>query len=329
MRNRGGQQLAAVVVWLVGVCLLVLPESVTTRLRSLPWDLARPGEQLVELSLRAGSEFLHPQTPAPLTPETHARITQLENRLRELELQNHRLKVQQDLIPPRIRASSDGTAPLIIPDLLTARVIGQELSRIWHEQPVLNQGSTTGARADLLVLDKERVNLDVGRDLGIRPDSPVYSGRMVIGRIARVGLFTSSVRLITDAQYRGEARIYRTPARNEKSPPLSVPTPGILAGDGKTACRLLDIPPAAPVEVGDWVYTAEEDGILPHAMCYGRVSRAELKPGAIHWEIDVRPAADLAHLGEVHLLRTRLNPTRFDPHTLPSDTARPPSVAAQ
>jgi hypothetical protein len=48
-------------------------------------------------------------------------------------------------------------------------------------------------------------------------------------------------------------------------------------------------------------------------MCYGRVSAALLKPGAVHWEIEVAPAASPDRLREVTLLRTRLNSDRFDP----------------
>ncbi len=309
MRNRPGQQLAAVIVWLVGVCLLILPESVTSRLRSVTWDVALPGEQLVDSTIRQSSNLLFQRPKPVVSPETDARIVELENQLRELRMQNRQLKIQQGLIPPRIRASSDGTAPLIIPDLLSARVIGRELSRVWNEQPVLNRGSTHGARPDLLVLDKERINLDVGKDLDVRPDSPVYAGRMVVGRVAQVGLFTSSVRLITDAQYRGEAGIFHDTGDTGKQ--LRPISHGIISGDGGKGCRLLNVSPSDPVEVGDWVFTAEGDGILPHAMCYGRISRAVLKPGAVHWEIDVTPAVAPEQLREVTLLRTRLNSERF------------------
>lgn len=311
MRNRPGQQLAAVVVWLVGLCLLILPESVTSRLRSVTWDLALPGEHFVELALNQISAGVFPHRTPSSSPDTDIRITRLENQLRELRLQNHQLKVSQGLIPPRIRASTDGTSPLILPDLLSARVIGRELSRVWNDQPVIDQGSTRGSRPDLLVLDKDRINLDVGKDLGVRPDSPVYAGRIVVGRIARVGLFTSSIRLITDSQYRGEARIFHDSDHAETNPRRTAR--GILAGNGQNVCRILDVPPSEVVEVGDWVYTAEDDGILPHAMCYGRVSAAHLKPGAVHWEIEVAPAASPEQLREVTLLRTRLNSDRFDP----------------
>lgn len=312
MQNRAGQQLAAVVVWLVGVCLLVLPESVTSRLRSVTWDLALPGEHLVELSVQKVQHWISPPQAPVANPEIDARIAFLENQIRELRLQNHQLKSRQGLVPPRIRASTDGTAPLILPDLLAARVIGRELARAWNEQPVLNRGSTHGARPDLLVLDQERLNLDIGQDHGVRPDSSVYAGRTVVGRVARVGLVTSSVRLLTDSQYRGPARLFRESVSSTQSAQLRPGARGIIAGTGRDNCRLLDIAASETVEVGDWVYTAEEDGILPHAMCYGRVTRAELKPGAVHWEIEVAPAADPQHLREVSLLRTRLNPDRFE-----------------
>ncbi len=318
MRHRPSQQLATVVVWLVGVCLLILPESVTSRLRSVTWDLALPGEQLVNSAVTQSSAWLFARNAAPPSPEDDARVVELENQIRELRLQNRQLRVQQGLIPPRIRASSDGTAPLIIPDLLSARVIGRELSRVWNDQPVLNRGSRDGARPELLVLDQDRINLDIGKDLGIRPDSPVYSGRSVVGRVARVGFFTSSVRLITDVQYRGEAQIFHDVEEEGKN--FRSIGRGILAGNGQQGCKLLDVPPSESVEVGDWVYTAEDDGILPHAMCYGRITRAVLKPGAVHWEIDVAPTASPEHLRDVTLLRTRLNADRF---------TVPPSLASR
>ena len=73
---------------------------------------------------------------------------------------------------------------------------------------------------------------------------------------------------------------------------------------------LVDVTHLPPVSVGDEVYTGGRTGRLPYPMYYGRVTKAELKPGAPHWEIEVQPAVTEAVLKTVHVLREKLNPER-------------------
>ena len=78
-----------------------------------------------------------------------------------------------------------------------------------------------------------------------------------------------------------------------------------------------------PVAVGDAVYTASGQGILPQPLLYGFVVRVQRPVGAAHWEIWMKPALD-SEPESVVVLRTQLNPARVDlgPQINPARVAR-------
>ncbi|MFO1023466.1 MAG: rod shape-determining protein MreC [Planctomycetales bacterium] len=320
-RQNGSQsQLVNLIVWLVGICLISLPRTVVAPIRALVWDVAAPGHMV----LLSATEWTSNRIRSALgfsagNPTELAALRELERRNRELETQNALLRDRLNHQPAdlELQPQVDRTSALIIPEMTTARVVGAEQSRLWNEQPIMAYGRLHGAKPDLLVLDKNRPNVDVGSHLGIAPDSAVYAGRIVVGRIANVGLWTSSLRLVTDTGYRGKARLYHpTPKSSRGHKGWIAGAIGILEGTGKGICRLKDVSASQAVQVGDRIFTAEEDGILSSPMFYGEIIRAELKPGDLNWSIDVRPALEMHRVAEVQILKTRLNPARLqDPPT--------------
>lgn len=314
-RNNSPSPLINLIVWLVGICLIALPRSVVAPVRSLVWDIAAPGQSLL-LSVTTDVQtrfFAMIAVPSSSSDESRM-LKELQRRNRELETQNALLRDQVAHQPQNVELlpKIEGTSALLVPEMTTARILGAEQSRLWNEQPILGYGKLQGAKPELLVLDRHRPNVDVGSRQNISPDSPVYAGRIVVGRIANVGLWTSSLRVVTDAAYHGKARIYHPAPKSSKARGnWSAGAVGILEGNGKEGCRLKDISASAAVEVGDQVFTAEEDGILTAPMYYGEVTRADLRKGELNWTIEIRPALDLHRVQDLHVLKTRINPARL------------------
>jgi len=126
-----------------------------------------------------------------------------------------------------------------------------------------------------------------------------------VGRISRVGRWTSTLQPLTDTRFRGLARLARP---GDDRPVFS--TRGMLEGTGDGFCRLTLVPATAAVAIGDVVYTDGRDQPDAWPMVYGTVVRAELPEDAPHWDIRIRPAINLDELGHVEVLTRRFNRQR-------------------
>ena len=155
------------------------------------------------------------------------------------------------------------------------------------------------------MLDGDAKLIDQGTAVRIDANDPVYADRIVVGRIAKVGSWTSTLELVTDKKFHGLACVMRETAEGWLPGPE-----GILSGDGTNHCRL-EVESAEPVKVGDAVCTVPDDGVLPLRMYYGRVIQVDLQPGSLHWEVKVEPAFKELRLRTVSVLRTKLNPARI------------------
>jgi cell shape-determining protein MreC len=304
----------AVALCFVGGSLILCPANVTDAIRATVHDLTRPGQLAVRTVADAAANHIPLASgglEAPDQPATDrhllARITTLESKLRELAVVNLHLQdeVEAAHLLARQRIASSDPPPLLRPELVTARVIGEETLRPWQGRALLASGSTHGVPDGAIVLaDEGRTLLDVGADRQLTSGESVFAGRTVLGKIIKVTSFTSTVQRVTDRGYRGAARLSRETADGK----LVFGQAGTLEGDGSDLCRLKLI--TEPVNVGDHVYTANTDGILLLPMYYGQDTRAELKPGATEWEIQIRPAPVPDRLTIVHVLRTAANPAR-------------------
>jgi len=121
---------------------------------------------------------------------------------------------------------------------------------------LLGAGDRAGITESALVLDDTRPLVDLGDDTGLSPGDAVYAGRVVIGKIAEVGRFSSTLRMVTDSEYSGRARLARRTSQG-----LVFGAEGTLVGDGSDLCRLKHI--SDPVNVGDEVVTGGTDGRFP------------------------------------------------------------------
>ena len=310
-RNRPGLPWG-IVICAVGMCLLFLPDGWNVRLRTAAGDMAYPGQAAVCSGMDWLRDTLH-QFSSSRSAED--RVAALQKQLDQSELKYRQLALQQRIVrernssredPDDVALKSSSSEPLLIPALVETRVIGSGTAALWQGKKSLAAGTRQGMQESLLVLDGPRILIDQGSATQLAPNDMVYAGRTVVGRISAAGYWSSTLQLVTDARFRGPARIFR------ESKQGWIPGPeGNLEGDGGELCNMTLVESTEPVEPGDAVYTAGEDGVLPFPMYYGRVVETELKPGALEWSIRVRPALHDVQVRNVSVLRTKLNPARL------------------
>jgi cell shape-determining protein MreC len=293
-----------------GIALSFVPADATLPLRNLVRDALRPGQLAARSSVVTVRNWLGTRWQATGTAGISREV---EEELRSLRLANRQWQVQTARLREKLKdlneqqglaAVAESPAPLVSVQLVEARVMGEETATLWRGKQLLAAGMKQGVVESALVLESTRPLVDLGTDAEISPGDAVYSGRIVIGKIAEVGQYSSTLRLVTDPGYSGRARLARRTARGG----LVFGAEGTLVADGSELCRLKHI--TDPVIVGDDVYTGGADGSLPAPMYYGKVVRAELEPGAQDWSIWVKPAATMDRLESVLILRRKMSAQR-------------------
>jgi cell shape-determining protein MreC len=308
--NKGILTGAALCILAVG--LFFAPANMTAPLRRGLRDAVLPGQRLTRsVSMTATDWFARLNKPL----EEDRELAELRSKSDLWQLRCRRLQIENALLNQRIERTNQqpsalhGAAtgqPLIIPELLDASLLGAALSERWRSGRLLDRGTESGIGESDRVLSGTSILIDQGADAQLAPDQPVYSGRIVVGKVAEVGRWTSTLERVNDPGYRGTAQIIR---RKEHGDVFGAR--GLLEGRGDPLCRLTRIPATEAVDRGDEVYTADRDGILPYPMYYGQIVHAELKPGAPYWDLLVRPAAGEIDVNKVHVLRMQLNRNRL------------------
>jgi len=291
------------------VGLIFLPRAASDRLRTLVADLLAPGQSAAAACAdrfdRWTAQWQASARAAETVAELQARVAELEDQLRRSEL----LRAAAPAVPPAaasaMNAAGESSPPLFVPALVEARLIGSEVARYWAARRLLSAGTGRGVADELFVLGGQNPLLDQGASAGVQSGDAVFTGRAIVGRIARTGRWTSTLRLVTDPEYRGAAQLFRRKTERYEPGPL-----GSLRGDGTAACRLTLIPTTEVVSVGDLVVSVSGDGILPEPLVYGTVTSVQPAAGGTDWEIQVQPAFDLASLRTTWILRTELHPRR-------------------
>ena len=296
---------------LVGVGLSFAPDGVASRLRGAVTDAMRPGQQAVCAtgdSLREGLASLASQ-PARTQQRELAR---LQRELDDAKARSSTLAVRLARVhEEREHESALPIAMRRLPrlasvSLIEAAVLGDVLAEQWRSGKLLDCGEANGVRESSLVVNSRQPLVDVGRDGELSPEDSVLMGRSVIGKIERVGRWTSTFLLLTDAAYRGRAQLIQ-----EAETGFAFGARGILKGQGGTLCKLEGIAATESVRVGDGVYTADRDGLASTPLYYGKVVEATLGPDDREWKVLVEPAPLPSRLTSVQVLRTRVNSERL------------------
>lgn len=284
----------------IGLVLASVPAPIAETIRSGLIDIARPGQQaLFESAQRLAAWRSRDPSPRESDRE-RSELDAARLEIRRLRLANSRL-TQETTDTPSVDPQHP---PLFATNLVTVRVLGQETIQAWQAGRILDRGR--GLSPESLVVEPGHSTLDLGHAgghaRGLARGQPAYAGRGVVGRISRVGRWTSTLQPLTDTRFRGLARLAR-PGRDQ--PVFS--SRGMLEGTGDGFCRLTRVPTTAAVTIGDVVYTDGRDQPGDWPMVYGTVVRAELPDGAPHWDIRIRPAIDLDQLKQLDVLIRRFN----------------------
>ncbi len=301
---------------LTGICLYVIPSAYSDRVYNLMRDASKPGLVFVQ-QIKAW------QHQPEEKPQQQALVEQLEAKLSKKEFENRRLELRYLELSEQLQTLKQTGVPsyqsqtvesLLVPDLVEAQLLGESSIALLKEGRLLNQGREQGVFESSIVLKSDLPLIDLGQEQGIKVGYSLYAGQAVIGKISKVGRWTSSLIPITSLDYRGSARLARKTDQG-----LQLGTDGILVGMGEGKCQLLQMPPTESIQVGQEVYTGEVDHTLPlsmqstlsQPMFYGRVIEAELPRGAPYWKVIVEPAIELSEIKQVSILRQIVNPRRM------------------
>jgi cell shape-determining protein MreC len=297
------------------IMLGFVPPNVAHWWRSAVRDGFRPGVQLAADAHQATARAIRQRL---LGDDAKILIEQLETTRSELsetqrQLRRERLAHQQTRDTNLLALQRHDEThrpidppPLIVPQVVQARVLGEELASAWRRGLLLNQGRNNGLTEEALVINSSAELLDQGEDAGLSPDMAVFAGLCVLGKLQHVGRWSSTWVPLTDLRFRGRARLARV-----TSDGLVFRAEGVLIGRGEDGCRLTLIRATEPVSEGDEVFALESPGGFETPLYYGTVVRSELAPGATHWEIEVRPAVDARSVRDVSVVRPRVNSKRL------------------
>ncbi len=187
----------------------------------------------------------------------------------------------------RLRA---GSKRLFVADLIEATLLGSELSRNWKSGAIIAQGSRQGIEESAWVVKSSEPLLDLGHDHNIAPaDLVLTAGLVVVGKVERVGNWTSTFLPVTHGRFRCRAMVVRQAENSTVSQKPTILTQTILAGDGTQTCRLEKISDNVGLRVGDEVYSLEDDGLLNRPLFLGTITKATLPAEDRYWEVQVTP----------------------------------------
>lgn len=308
----------------LGAGLMYAPAKFTAPVRNFTRDTFRPGQWAAQTLLTWSRNKVASLGSGGATQKE---LLALQSQLRAAELRNRQILSRSAALDTQLTRAeatyksifpAEERAPLFKADLVQANVLSQELAREWKGKKVISGGRAAGIVESALVLDSPLAQLDQGQDARLAVGNPVFSGRIVIGNIAAVGQWTSTLRLVTDPSFAASARLYRITSAGKWYGGEAT-----LKGDGKDLCRLESIPfTEASPNVGDAVVTGSNESGLPCPMYFGKVVKAELPEGATHWAVWVQPAIAELRFETVQVLRTIVNEERL------AQSARRDSVEA-
>lgn len=292
---------------LAALLLFLAPARLEEKLKGSLRTLLRPGLVAVYWTQMQWE-------PSP-EPDIQPELLALKTELNELKQKYHQAQGEairyQELLEQKknfveFPYRAEETRALVVPELVAARVLGQQSRQSWKQLKILDSGHTQGIKESHWVLEAHEPILDLGEDHQLQQHDLVLSGRAVLGRIEKVGRWSSTLQMLTDKDFKSKARIIRQVGQQQISGAI-----GLLEGTGENNCLLTMVDSEALVEVGDTIFSVDEESPQGFPLLFGTVSKAEKKPGALEWQIEVSPAITEQKLSRVEILRQTLNPIRM------------------
>ena len=296
---------------LVGLGMTFVPEGTTNALRTSLMDIMQPGQQAV----RASIEMLRDRLLShafQVERTRHGELSELQMKLDESNARITTLVARLTLLSDKQLADAALPSPvhrlprLVTTSLIEANILGEVVSTQWRSGKLLDRGDVSGVRESSLVLNSCRSLVDVGQDGGLTTEDRLIYGRTVIGKIDRVGRWTSTCILLTDEAYRGRAQLI-----HESDAGFVFGAKGILRGQGSDVCSLEGVSTTESVGIGDTVFTADRGGISETPLYYGKVVEAGFGPEDREWKVLVQPAAQLSQLKTAQILRMNVSTERL------------------
>ncbi len=227
-RSRPAWRITSSAILLIGLLLAALglsfvPPPITQSLRAA-WRealLPRKKHSSATSNLAARSMEKTPDLPAPRPRRIPTKNRRANRPTRPPANCNCELARSLALAPGQFTTADERRTPsLLIPQLIPARVLGQQAQAFLLTHDLLDVGRSQGALPNSLVIDEVPQLLDQGRDASVKPGRLVLAGSRVWGKVAEVGPHTCTVRRITDAGYRDLVQL-ATPAKAASTFPLA------------------------------------------------------------------------------------------------------------
>lgn len=302
----------AIACLLVSTGLWFLPETLVQRVRGAVLDSVQPGLRVIRECERHWSTAwnqLADENVRQLREERDQALADAERASAHCQVLLARQALANEVPLPRsiatVESNPSGAAPLFLPAIVEARVIGQSLAEEWRSGRILDRGWSSGVRESALVLRSRQPLIDLGEKDQIATDDPLLIGSAVIGKVLVVGHWSSTYLPVTDPEFRAPVQLIHATERG-----AVWGAKGVLVGD-RTGCRMQGVDVESPVRVGDGVYGADRDGTIEAPLYYGEVTEVSLSGDQRSWDIRVQPARTPCAPSEVRILRAALNPVRL------------------
>jgi hypothetical protein len=289
-------------VLLSALVLGCLPQRVGVALKDAGRLLLAPGQQAAQGALAGlASCFRAWQYRADSAEE----LRELRRLVERLEEQNAALRFSLRQPGGADAFSVEQPATLLAVRAVEARVLGERGQAFLRAAAIIGGPQTAQLTTGSLAVDLGPAVIDQGENALLTAGDLALAGGRIWGKLIEVGPQTAVVRRIDSPGYRGLVQIAQT--ANGVWKPLAR---GILEGTGGRLCRIRMVDATAPISVGDVVLAAEEQGLVDAALICGRIERAELSPGAAHWQIEMAPAVDSEPPAKLTILQPVMNQAR-------------------
>ena len=132
--------------------------------------------------------------------------------------------------------------------------------------------------------------IDLGKEDGMEPDSPVIAEQGIVGRVLECTAKYSRVLMISDS----DSSVSGVDMRSRVN--------GVVQGTGLGPLRLSFVSPLEDIQVGDRIVSSGLGGVFPKGYALGTVVKKEISDNRLSMDIELAPAVDLGVLDYVFIL---------------------------